>query len=146
MDLNIYNIHYVVGLFGKPENVEYYPNIERNIDTSGILIMDYGKFKCVCIGAKDCKAPVENTIQGNKGCIYVDTPLNVCEKFELLLNNGSSQVVNQNNYEHRMMNEFIEFVGMVENNDYNRCYEMLDHSLIVCEVAETARKKGNILF
>jgi hypothetical protein len=25
MDLNIYNIHYVVVIFGKPRNVEYYP-------------------------------------------------------------------------------------------------------------------------
>lgn len=108
--------------------------------------MDYGKFKCVCIGAKDCKAPVASNIQGNKGCIHVDTPVNVCEKFELILNNGCSQIINENNYEHRMMNEFIEFVSMVENKDYNRCYEMIDHSLIVCEVAETARKKGNIAF
>lgn len=146
MDLNIYNIHYVVGLFGKPQNVEYYPNIERNIDTSGILIMDYGKFKCVCIGAKDCKAPVANNIQGDKGCIHVDTPLNVCEKFELLLNDGSSQVINENNCDHRMINEFIEFIRMIENKDYDKCYEMLDHSLIVCEVAETARKKGNVVF
>lgn len=28
MDLNIYNIHFVVGLFGKPKDVQYYPNIE----------------------------------------------------------------------------------------------------------------------
>ena len=54
MDINIYNIHYVVGLFGKPKNIEYYPNIERGIDTSGVLMLDYNKFKCVCVGAKDC--------------------------------------------------------------------------------------------
>ena len=58
MDLNIYNIHYIVGLFGRPKNVEYYPNIERGIDTSGILVLDYDKFKCVCIGSKECKAPI----------------------------------------------------------------------------------------
>ena len=27
MDLNVYNIHFIVGLFGKPKNVHYYPNI-----------------------------------------------------------------------------------------------------------------------
>ncbi len=36
MDINIYNIHLVVGLLGKPERVQYYANIERDIDTSGI--------------------------------------------------------------------------------------------------------------
>ena len=38
-DLNIYNIHLVVGLFGKPERVQYLANMERGVDTSGIWIM-----------------------------------------------------------------------------------------------------------
>lgn len=146
MDLNIYNIHYAVGLFGKPENVEYYPNVERGIDTSGVLILDYGKFKCVCVGAKDCKAPIANNIQGDKGCIYQDTPANVCEGFELLMNDGTSKKINENNYKHRMANEFIEFTNMLKNNDLERCYKMLQHSLIVSEVQTIARHKGGILF
>lgn len=146
MDLNIYNIHYVVGLFGKPKNVEYYPNIERGIDTSGVLILDYDKFKCVCIGAKDCKAPIANNIQGDNGCIYQDTPANVCERFELLMNDGTSSVINENNYEHRMVNEFIEFRDIIKSNNLEKCYKMLDHSLIVTEVQTTARNKGGIVF
>ncbi len=50
-DLNIYNIHLLVGLFGKPNRVEYLPNVERGVDTSGILVLDYGNFKAVAIGA-----------------------------------------------------------------------------------------------
>ena len=30
MDINLYNIHFVVGLFGAPEKVHYYPNIYSN--------------------------------------------------------------------------------------------------------------------
>lgn len=146
MDLNIYNIHYVVGLFGKPENIEYYPNIEKGIDTSGILILDYVKFKCVCIGAKDCKAPIANNIQGDKGCIYQDTPANVCKKFELLMNDGSISEINENNYEHRMVNEFIEFINIINNNDLESCYRMLEHSLVVSEVQTIARNKSGIIF
>jgi predicted dehydrogenase len=146
MDLNIYNIHYAVGLFGKPENVEYYPNIERGIDTSGILILDYGNFKCVCIGAKDCKAPIANNIQGDKGCIYQDNPTNVCEKFELLLNDGTDYKMNENDYEHRMVNEFVEFFAMIKNKDLEKCYKMLDHSLIVSEIQTIARTKSGIIF
>ncbi|MDR3597429.1 Gfo/Idh/MocA family oxidoreductase [Clostridium sp.] len=146
MDLNIYNIHYTVGLFGKPRNIEYYPNIERGIDTSGILILDYEKFKCICIGAKDCKAPIANNIQGDKGCIYQDTPSNVCERFELLMNDGTSSLINENNYEHRMVNEFIEFADMIKNNNLEKCYQMLEHSLIVSEVQTIARNKSGIIF
>jgi len=32
-DLNIYNIHLVIGLFGKPEKVQYLANMERGVDT-----------------------------------------------------------------------------------------------------------------
>ncbi|WP_234122500.1 Gfo/Idh/MocA family protein [Clostridium hydrogenum] len=146
MDLNIYNIHYVVGLFGKPKNVEYYPNIERGIDTSGVLILDYENFKCVCIGAKDCRAPIANNIQGDKGCIYQDNPTNVCEKFELLMNDGTSKLINENNYKHRMVNEFIEFIDIISKKNFDKCYEMLEQSLIVSEVQTIARNKGGIRF
>ena len=27
MDLNLYNIHYVMGIFGRPESISYYPNM-----------------------------------------------------------------------------------------------------------------------
>ena len=49
MDLNIYNIHFVVGLFGKPKNVHYFANIERGIDTSGIVVLEYDSLKAICI-------------------------------------------------------------------------------------------------
>lgn len=146
MDINIYNIHYVVGLFGKPKNIEYYPNIERGIYTSGVLMLDYNKFKCVCVGAKDCKAPIANNIQGNNGCIYVDTPVNRCENFKIIMNDGTTTLFNENKYNNRMISEFIEFTNIIHNKDLDRCYKMLDHSLIVSEVQTIARKKAGIVF
>ena len=80
---NIYNIHLVVGLFGKPEKVQYLANVERDVDTSGILIMDYGHFKAACIGAKDCSADIKSTIQGNKGSIAVLGPTNSMPELSL---------------------------------------------------------------
>ncbi|MEG0275697.1 MAG: Gfo/Idh/MocA family oxidoreductase [Coprobacillus sp.] len=146
MDLNIYNIHFIVGLFGKPTDVHYYPNIEKGIDTSGILILDYNTFKCVCIGAKDCKAPLSNNIQGDKGCIHVSSSLSVINSFDVLMNNGTSEKVNINQDVHRMYDEFVAFVNMYNNKDYKTCYEMLEHSMIVTEVQTIARRKAGVLF
>ncbi len=146
MDLNTYNIYYVVGLFGKPKNVEYYPNIEKGIDTSGVLILDYDKFKCVCIGSKDSKAPIANNIQGDKGCIYQGSPANVCKNFKLIMNDGTTSLINENKYEHRMVNEFIEFIDIIKNKDLKKCYDALENSLIVSEIQTIARKKGGIIF
>ena len=53
MDLNVYNISYIVGLFGEPNQVHYTANVERGIDTSGILTMEYNSFRAVSIAAKD---------------------------------------------------------------------------------------------
>ena len=69
MDLGIYNINFVVGLFGEAKKVIYYPNIKRKVDTSGLLVLDYGKFKVNSINAKDCKAPLNVCIQGDKAHI-----------------------------------------------------------------------------
>ena len=53
MDINLYNIHFVVGLFGKPRSVRYFPNRhESGVDTSGILLLEYEDFLCQCTGAK----------------------------------------------------------------------------------------------
>lgn len=41
MDLNIYNIHLAAGLFGLPDKVKYYANMQKGIDTSGILHLSY---------------------------------------------------------------------------------------------------------
>ena len=37
----------------------------------GILVLDYGNFKAVAIGAKDCSAEIRSTIQGDKGAITI---------------------------------------------------------------------------
>lgn len=37
MDLNVYNIHFVVGLFGAPNKVEYFANIEKELILQELL-------------------------------------------------------------------------------------------------------------
>lgn len=146
MDLNIYNIHFIVGLFGEPNDIIYYPNIEKNIDTSGILILKYNHFQCVCIGAKDCQAPLSNTIQGDKGCIRISTPLSIIDSFELLMNDGTNKNININKDVHRMYEEFIAFEKMYQENNHEKCYQMLEHSMIVSKIQTMARRKAGLLF
>lgn len=146
MDLNIYNIHLMVALFGAPLSVHYLANIEKNIDTSGIMTMDYGDFKAVLIGAKDCKAPVATNIQGDKGCIHITSPANVVRRFHLLKNDGSEECFDLQEDQHRMYYEFVEFVKIIENKDFQRAEEMMESSLIVMDLATQARKSAGIEF
>ncbi len=64
-------------LFGEPVKVTYQANIEKRIDTSEILNLDYGSFKAVLIGAKDCRVPIATNIEGDKGCIGAGSPPDV---------------------------------------------------------------------
>ncbi len=139
-DLNIYNIHFVVGLFGKPENVYYLANVERGVDTSGILVMDYGHFKAVCIGAKDCAADIKSTIQGNKGSISVMGATNTLPKVALSLNDQSMTLINENTLNHRMHDEFVAFQAIIEHEDMTATKLALEHSRAVMEVLDEAVK------
>ena len=80
MDLNVYNISYIVGLFGEPNQVHYLANMERGIDTSGILILEYPNFVCQCTAAKDSSAHNSAQIIGTEGSILIEPGSNNCQK------------------------------------------------------------------
>lgn len=139
-DLNIYNIHLIVGLFGQPKSVHYLPNMERNVDTSGMLVMDYGDFKAVAIGAKDCGAEIKSTIQGDKGSLAVIGPTNSMPQVSLALNGQEAEFLDQNRPYHRMHDEFVAFEEIISQKDYARAQVALDHSRAVMQVLEEAVK------
>lgn len=144
MDINIYNIHFVVGLLGKPQSVQYLANMERGIDTSGMLLMDYDTTKVVCIGAKDSSSAVRSTIQGNQGSMTVTGPTSLLTEVELALNEGSKKPLNGSN-QHRMYPEFKEFSRMIETNDMAAVTDQLNHSQLVMEVVEEALASAAIV-
>ncbi|MCK1228929.1 Gfo/Idh/MocA family oxidoreductase [Streptococcus uberis] len=137
-DLNIYNIHLVVALFGLPKTVNYLPNTERGVDTSGILLMDYLDFKVVCIAAKDCSAEVRTTIQGNRGSLIVAGESNTLPQVQVTENGIEPRVINKNGSEHRMAAEFRVFQAIIDERDFERAQEALDHSLKVMKVLDLA--------
>ena len=146
MDINFYNINFVVGLFGKPESVFYSANIERDIDTSGVLILDYGKFKAVCVGAKDCQAPTTSTIQGDKGNIIINIPANRIESYTLCDNEGNEELKIFTPDNHRMIFEFESFIAMIDNHDTAKMNEMLSISETVVKIIQQARDQVGIVF
>ena len=146
MDLGLYNIFYIVGLFNEPEEVYYYPNIERNIDTSGILIIDYKDFKAIALNAKDCKGVAYGMIQGTNGCIKSEISPNMIGKVILELNNGTKEEYDDGYGKERLIPEFSVFVNAINNKNYDFCYEMLDKSLIVSKIQTKARMDCGIIF
>ena len=141
-DLNIYNIHFVVGLFGAPKNSKYYPNIVREVDTSGILILEYDEFKVVCIAAKDTYNNSYANIQGDKGLIKVIGPLNEVSNY-IIKNKEVEMKINKNIHKHRMYSEFKKFIDVIDNKDFDFMQKQKVHSLAVMEIFDKSRKQIN---
>lgn len=146
MDLNVYNISFICGLFGEPKSVQYSANIERGIDVSGILVLDYGDFKAVTIAAKDCTAPVSCSIQGDKACMFMDTSVNGMRKYNIVYNGGDKVQHCENDDSHRLLYEFLDFVEIVDKKEYDRAEELIEMSSVVSRTMEKARKTAGIVF
>lgn len=147
-DINIYNLNFIIGLFGKPEAVTYTANLGFNgIDTSGMVNMKYPGFFALAVGAKDTESPGYITIQGEKGYIKVTDKPNEIRSFEMSLRgSGVTSRYELNKYSHRMVHEFQAFAKIFADGDYETMKRGLEVSVAVMETAETARKQAGIVF
>ena len=146
MDLNLYNLHFVMGLFGTPESAEYFANIERGIDTSGELILRYPGFVANCTAAKDCSAPFFFVIEGTDGYITCKYPPNLIGEVTLHLNDGSEEKFDDGMAMNRLVPEFMYFIRCINENDHAACMEHLKQSVAVSRVQTDARLKAGIRF
>lgn len=150
MDLNLYNVQWIMGLFGVPKAVHYRANMEKGIDTSGILTMDYDGFQAVSIAAKDCGAPCNYTIQGTKGYILQTAPANGCLSVGYHLNDGTEEWISQEatpeNYAKRLEPEFRFFAEQIQCGNTEKCYQELQLTKQVCRILEEARRSAGIRF
>lgn len=145
MDINIYNLHFVMNLFGKPNDVHYYPNMTRGIDTSGVLVLNYEGFHAVCVGCKDTKSHNISQIQGEKGYITLNSETSRCANYSLTTNDGTVlPAIKQEDI--ALYYEIKDFMRIMEEQDYAACEALLEYSNEVMEVLEQARKKAGIRF
>lgn len=145
-DIGIYNLHFVIGLFGKPQDLHYFPNKHPNgIDTSGVSILEYDGFKAVCVGCKDTKSKCISQIQGEKGYITLHSETSKCASFTIHVNDTDEEIsVKQN--EISLFYELQDFKKQFEENALEECHEHLVYSRNVMEVYTALRKDGNIVF
>ena len=147
MDLNLYNIHWTVDLFGKPQSLTYFANVERGIDTSGTLVLRYPGFLATCIAAKDCAGPKLFSIQGIDGYINLDLNPGLVGTAHLRLNDGTEEdVVEAYASARRVIPEFTAFADCIARDDHATCDRLLDQSLAVADVLTAARLDAGIVF
>lgn len=138
MDINLYNIHFVVGLFGPPRSVRYFPNRhETGVDTSGIVLLEYPDFLCQCTGAKDSGADNGIQIIGQDGYMVVTPSGSNCQNVTLHLRGQEPQSVHLP--ENPWYYEVQDIGRIVAAGDYELCYRALETTRDVVDVLEKAR-------
>ena len=145
MDLGLYTLTFTLGLFGEPKAASYRANIERGIDTSGVIDLDFDGFRAVNICAKDCGAPCFAQIQGTDGYIVMDSQPNRCGNVTLHLNDGTEETYDRG-YPVMWEGEFREFLAQQQAGDLDECYRQLDESLMVSRVQNTVRREAGVIF
>ena len=138
LDLNIYNLNFVIALFGEPESVNYTANLGFNgIDTSGCVVMKYPGFVAVCSAAKDSYSPCFDMVQGEEGWLKIDGSPDTLHRMELF-SKGKSRTFGLVPGKHRMVDEFKAFARIYHEHDYAEMNRFLSHSILVARIAERA--------
>lgn len=145
MDLGVYGLAWTCALFGAPKSATYVANVERGIDTSGVVTLDYGSFKGSVICAKDCAGPSGTLVEGTNGYLRQDTPPNECGAVTLHLNDGSETCYDLTPSA-PWEPEFRRFAKIVAEGNLETCYELLDTSLVISKMQTEARLSAGIRF
>lgn len=143
-DINVYNLHFVTALFGKPEKVSYHYNSGYNgVDTSGTVILEYPGMVASCTAAKDSYSPCFGIIQGTKGYVQVDGSVSLCTTVRSVTDQEELTFTCPEAAS-RMCFEWEAFADMYGREDLEGCYKLLEHSVMVMELLETARDDAGL--
>lgn len=149
-DINVYNLHYAVDLFGEPLKSQYFPNTGFNgVDTSGTMILEYDGFSAVCTGAKDSDSPCFVQIQGEKGYMRIDGKPNAASNLTIVITeegepvpDASGAMVRPSKKEeftaepvyHRLTGEFRDFARIIDRKDYAKAERYASETLGVMKI------------
>jgi predicted dehydrogenase len=147
-DINVYNVHFVTGLFGAPVSVHYYANKGFNgIDTSGTLILQYSGFQAVLTGAKDSASASGTVLQGTKGYLELPERPGVIRNVTLHRNGIEEPEVLDLAYEPSpMKTEFERIAEVIDQKDENQAAVWMVHTRQAMSVLDQARVSADIEF
>ena len=146
MDLNVYNLHFAVASFGKPESATYHPELHTNgIDVGGLLVLKYPDFIVSCAGGKHVQGQNNAVVYGEDGFIVIESEVSIFGSFKLNKNN-EQLTFNEQAIENRMAYELADFKRVYESNDLKEYERWTNHSLEVYEILHSARLNAGIKF
>ena len=146
VDINFYNVYLNVALFGKPQKVQYYPNLHSGgVDTSGILLLQYENFISQATGAKDTWYDNAFSIQGEDGFIQIPGGSNGLRQVRVVTRN-SDETLNAQPDPERLSYEVRMLTDIFRTEDRKTLSRLMQTTISVMEVLEESRKSADIRY
>ena len=135
-DINIYCLHIVLALFGRPDAVYYAANATgRNaVATSGAATLTYDSgLVAVCTASMDSDGLRGFFFQGEKGAIRVHGLPNFFTKVDLILPGQEVQSFELNRYEHRLCHQLEDYRDIYEARDREAASRLQARTMLIME-------------
>ena len=145
MDINYYNVYLNTALFGKANAAHYFPIVQRGIDTSGVIVLEYDGFVSQNTGAKDCRGENAFQIEGEDGYICVPGGVSSLEEIRVVTREGTQ--VYRTPHESDLWGwEVKTLAEIIGSDDFAPLEAGLETMLGVIGTIESARKQAGIRF
>jgi len=131
-DLNIYNLHLAVDLFGTPDELICRANYGYNgVDISGTVLLRYPNLIAVCSASKDSSAPSGVLIQGENGWIRIKGKPNILQEVEVHTSTHVHETFSPNRHTLRLCHQFEEMKKVYLSGEYSQMQRKLSHTVRV---------------
>ncbi|HLS08479.1 Gfo/Idh/MocA family oxidoreductase [Lentibacillus sp.] len=147
VDLGVYPLSLVVGLFGKPDSASYFPiMLESGVDGSGTLVLEYPDFTGTILCSKIAQSSNMCEIHGEKGTLVFENAGDMYHPRVIMNGFKEEMSLQADDHPNNMVYEAREFARIIESGDTNE-YERLKYlSYDVLAVTEKVRHDNGIMF
>lgn len=144
MDMGVYCVHPLIGLFGFPEKLQSAcVKLPNGIDGNGLILGTYPEMIAELSYSKISDSQLCNEIQGELGAMMI-ADLSSPEDIKISYKNGNEEVLEVPVCDNNMVYEAIAFADAIENQkDITKYHEM---SLLAMKLMDEIRKQQGIVF
>lgn len=144
LKLNLRNLSFLMGLFGRPIHFDYYANKKNGVDTSGVMVLRYPGFLATAAASRDSLGINSFIIQGSHG--FIRSPENPYSfhAFDVVMVSGAEHVVPLNHNNRKLGSELRLFRHMVKDKNVQLMAQRVEQKLEILEVLDIACRKVGI--
>ncbi|HFI0265243.1 TPA: Gfo/Idh/MocA family protein [Streptococcus suis] len=146
MDLGVYTLYTVIGLFGRPNTARYTAQqLPSTIDLSGTGQLIYNDFLVTIQAGKNITSNMPSEIYTSEGTLT----LNACQHISSAIftkHDGSQVVLPIQAQEEAMLEEVLAIAQVIQQNNHELVEEWLDVAEAVHQTLYTMRQDAGITF